>query len=847
MLTLVSQTWRSWKNAKVVALLCVVALAVGIGSATAIYTVVNAVMLKPLPYEYAERFVALYGTTLTNPEKYSSSRFRDLQTYQQRTRSFDVFGVYKTGDFNLTSPGEPQHINGIAVTPSLARNLGVHPVIGQWFSDDTGAVISTSLWNRMGKDPSIVGKAVVLNGRGYVVTGVMPSRFQLPVVGTDDRVSQNDVWMGLDPNGSGEDPNNFIYFCYARRRPAVTLAQAREDVKRVAAEIAQEEPGTHPSYTARLDSLRDSVISSIRPTLLLLLGASGLLLLITAANVAGLLLARSVARARETAIRVSLGATQRQLALDYFAEALFVSLGGAVLGVPLSAALVRFFVAMGTGRIPVIGDITTDWTVFAFAIVAASLAGIIASFAPIWQARRTEPNEVLSDGARTTAGVRSRRLSRWLVIAEIAFAFALLIVCGVLIAHLTNLSRSSPGFDANNLLTFQVTIADSILSDEAKRVPYQASLVRALEAMPGVTGVTFANQLALDGCCLSTTIYPEGSAPGVDVTRGVSFVPVTPSYFQTLRIPLRSGRLLTEHDSKDDIALVVINEAAARHYWPERDAVGAFGRLVRADGSRFQVIGIVGNVRNEGLGKAPRPEMYFLSTIAPFNPMHFLVRSQLPPESLVPEIRSAVQSVDRALPIHHVSPMTAIVRSSLTFERLASFMTAFFAIAALVMATLGIYGVVAYSVRQRVVEMGTRMALGATGTDLLSLVLAGGLKMAGSGIAIGAAISVAATWIIVRAFSIENLAAAPFIASSAIVAAVAMAASFFPAWRATLLSPIVAIRNEPRSMWSHCSSSSNKKRNHRGSVARSARGWRRVQSGSKAASHDIRATFRIDG
>ena len=366
MLSVIAQTWRSWKNAKTIALLSMIALAVGTGSTTAIYTVVNAVMLKPLIYEHGDRFVALYGRTLTDSQSYSSSTFRDLQIYQQRTRSFDVFGWFRVLNFNLTSPGQPQHITGAAVTPALAHNLGVAPSLGRWFDDDTGAVISAALWNRLGADSSIVGKAIVLNGRSYTVTGVMPSQFQLPIVSTDFERGENDVWIGLDAAGRGLNPNEFAYFCYARLKPGVTHAEAEQDVKRVAAEIAQEEPASHPSYTARLDSLRETVVSGIRPTLMLLFAASGLLLLITAANVGGLMLARSVARARETAIRVSLGATARRIGGQYFIEALFVSAAGAAAGVFLSVEIVRLVTSIAGGYIPDADRIAIDWTVLLF-------------------------------------------------------------------------------------------------------------------------------------------------------------------------------------------------------------------------------------------------------------------------------------------------------------------------------------------------------------------------------------------------------------------------------------------------------------------------------------------------
>ncbi len=406
--TAFSQALRSWTSAKAIALLAIIAFAVGIGSTTAIYTVVNAVMLSPLPYANGERFVALYGARFSEPKQFSSNTFRDLQEYQRRLTSFDVFGWFRLGEFNLTAPGEPQRVSTAAITPALAHNLGVAPIAGQWFTDDTGAVISNRLWRRLGADRSIVGRAMTLDGRALTITGVMPTGFLLPVSGPGGEGFESDVWTYLDPLGRGANPDAGFYFAYARRKPGVTLAQAEADVKNVAAEIAKLDPASHPSYTARLVDLRDASITAIRPTLLLLFTAAGLLLLITCANVAGLLLARSVALARDTATRVALGISRRQLALQHFAEGFLVSVTGAAAGVVASVALVRLVVTTGSEYVPHSGTIGMDWTVLAFALGMAVLASVFSSVAPLWQAMRTAPIEVLNSGVRASASARVR-------------------------------------------------------------------------------------------------------------------------------------------------------------------------------------------------------------------------------------------------------------------------------------------------------------------------------------------------------------------------------------------------------------------------------------------------------
>ena len=796
---ILSHAWRSWKGARGVALLAILAFAIGIGSATAIFTVINGVLLKPLPYAEGGRFVALYGARFTEPGQYSSSSIPDLIEYQRATTSFDVFGWFRIGNFNLTSPGEPQYLAGAAVTPSLARNLGVNPALGQWFTDESGAVISNSLWRRLGGDPNIVGTAITLDERQLTITGVMPLEFRLPIQGTTTSRLQSEVWVYLDPGGTGQPADSF-YFAYARRKPGVSLQQAQADAARVAADIARRDPASHPSYTAAVVDLRQDTLGDLRSTLLLLFAAAGLLLLIACANVATLLLARSVTRARETAVRVALGAGRGHLALKYLVEAAAVSLVGAAAGVGLSAALVRVIVVVGSEYVPNADDIAIDWKVVAFGLAMAFLASALASQAPLWQALRTPPNAVLTEGVRATAGVPVRRLSQALVVAEIALAFTLLTVSTILVVHLGNLGRVPTGFNPDNLLTFQLTAPARIVNSKTL-VPFQRRLIEALEAVPGVTGAALVNQLPLDGCCMGGTVYAEGVPPSQDARR-VAFLFVTPGFMTAMGIPLRAGRFLTDADTNDKELFAVVNQAAVNRYWPDRNPVGAYGRLNRPDGNRFQIVGVVGDVRNDGLNKAPEAEVYLLATMIPVNPMSIVVRSPLPAGQLLSEVRRAVQSVDETLAIHDARAMNDVVRDSLQLERVSSLMMTGFALAALLMATLGIYGVVSYAVRQRTVEMGTRMALGAVSRDLFALVVGGGFKMAGLGLAVGVPALAASVWLIVRFLEVRDVGWVPFVSSTGVVALIATAASYVPAWRASLLSPMVAIRDEPASGWS---------------------------------------------
>ncbi len=811
MQTLFRQAWRSWKSAKGVALLAVLALAVGIGSAVAIYTVASAVLFKPLPFEQGERYVVLYAAQKSEPpDRMSSSTYRDLLTYKARAHSFDRFGWFAVlGDFNLTSPGQPQHIHGVEVTPSLVNGLGVKPVLGRWFSDRSQepadlhtAVISEALWKRLGSDPRIAGKSIDLNGSSYTVTGVAPAWFRLVAMGVGPWLAPEDVWIPIDPHGAEQDDAHSIYLAYCRLRPGVTLAQASSELKALAVQIARESPAHHlPGYTARVRSLHELVASQIRPALLLLLGAAGLLLLITCANVSGLLVARSVQRAKETAIRVALGAGRTQLGLQFFFEGLLISAAGAVVGVPASYALVHSMLVLAPQYIPRADEVRIDWRVLLFAIAVACVSAILSSLAPLWQALRTQPNEALTEGVRASAGLRSRRLSHSLVVLEIALALTLLSAGTLLHGQLESLLHLWPGFEAKNLLTFQLQASNVQYSDEKTIAPYQRRILAGIEGIPGVESAALSSQLPLEGCCFNAPIISDDNRQQSRTLRAIDLNLVSSAYFRAMRIELVSGRFLNDHDSTEHPIHIVVNQSAVKQFWPSGSPVGATAHAGGEQGDQLQVVGVVKNVQNDQLDKAPAPEMYLLSTFGVVNPMHFVVRSRLAESSLVPKIRSVIRAIDPAQPIYDVVSMPEIVESSVTVQRGTSFLTNFFAAGSLLMAMLGVYGVLSYAVRQRTVEMGTRMAMGALPRNLMGLVLGNGWKLGAWGIALGAGGAGAAAWLLMNQYSLVNVQGSSFLYPVAIVGVVITMASFFPSWRATLLSPMVAIRDEQESVW----------------------------------------------
>src|SRR5262245_20845651 len=505
MMSAFSHAWASWESAPGVALLAVVAFAVGIGSATAIFTVVNGVLLRPLPYPNSERFVALSGARTTQPGTFMAMSAPEVRDYEQQTTSFDAFGWFRGGRFHLTAPGEPQLVPGAMVTPALARQLG-SPRLGQWFLDDSSAVLSDTLWRRLGGRRDIIGTAITLDDRSYIVSGVMPPAFRLPIASLGMGTGNTEVWIPLDPSENSQNRGTSRYAVYARRKPGVSLDQAQADVRRVASIIAATEPARYQYYTANAVALRESTADIVGAPLLILLGGAGLLLLIACANVATLLLARSVVRARETAIRVALGASRRHLAQRYFAEGALVSVAGAAAGVGLSVIFVRQILIAAAGFVTRPDLITIDWKVLVFSVAAAVATGLLAGMAPLWQANRTTPNAVLTEGVRASAGASARRLSRAFVVAEIALAFTLLTMSAILVLHLRNLGRVPLGYDPDGLVTVQLTLPQNVAPTsatpderrDARRVE-QNRLMAALRETPGVTGAAFASQLRTFG------------------------------------------------------------------------------------------------------------------------------------------------------------------------------------------------------------------------------------------------------------------------------------------------------------------------------------------------------------
>jgi putative ABC transport system permease protein len=792
---------RSWKTARGVALLAIAALAAGIGSTTAIYSVVQAVLLNPLPYKNPDRYFLMFGAFRPHPDWWTSISYADAMDYAAQAQSFDVFGCSTSLSFNLTFHNQPVHVIGSETSAKLMRSLGIQPMVGRWFDDvdqspsaTPGAVVSERLLRQLGSNANVVGQPIGINGRNYVITGVMPAWFHFPIY--DDDAA---IWAPLTPTENQRNYREYHYLrCVVKLKPGVTQWQALAELNDTLAGLRRTYPGHAEPDFNRLTSLVAFATEAIRPSLMLLLFSAAALFLITCANVASVLLARSVARARETAVRIALGATIWQLGVQFFAEGLLLSLAGAAAGGLLSFALVRAVLKLAADKIPRADQIAFNWQVLLFALGLAVGCGVFFSIWPLWQARRTAPHDVLSEGVRASAGQRSRGLLRIFVVAEVALAFALLVVGGLVFEQLSGLTRVRLGFDPNHLTVMKVFAPDSKYPAGDARLGYETRLIAAIRGTPGIESSGFIDLMPLIDWGNNTIMSVEGR-PERDIAHSESIEnrEVSPDYFRAMKIPLLAGRSFTDFDKEAATMPMLINETLARLYWPHSDPIGAVVRLFAWKGKRFQIVGVVGDTPNVGLASPPQPEFYLSYRELEPQQMTWALRSPLDQITLTRELRAAVALVDPEQPIFDIRPMQDVVEGSMARHRLQSMMVGLFAISALLLAILGVYGVVSYAVRQRIAEMGTRMAIGAAPRDLLKLVLGDGLKMTGIGVALGVVVVlVCARLLATSDLQVQVASAWPFVTATLLIGGCTLLAGWFPAWRATNLSPMVAIHSD---------------------------------------------------
>jgi putative ABC transport system permease protein len=785
-----------WKNPGFT-LIAVFILSLGIGANTALFSIVNAVLLRSLPYPQSERLVALWQ----GPQRGALGQLPvsppELMDYRAEQRVFEQLAAHTMADVSLSGSGEPERLRAAVVSADWFAALGSPPLSGRVFlpeehqpGQNNTVVLSYGLWQRrFGGDAQILGRSVTLNGRARAVTGVMPPGFRFP--------AEADLWLPLaftpEQLSPAQRPRHYLT-AIARLKAGVTLAQAQEDVRAIAGRF----PG---GLNARLVGLREDLVGQAKAPLSVLMAAVVFVLLIACANVGGLLLARATARQGEMAIRQSLGASRGRLIRQSLTESLSLAFIGGVFGALLAAWSKELLGPLVAQALPRADEIRLDGYALAFALGFTLLTGLLFGLAPAWQAARLNLNETLKLGAPGAVGFSRRRARSLLVVSEVALAVLLLAGSGLFLRSFYHLTTASPGFVPAQVLTADLALPFARYDTNAKRAAFYQELTPRLAALPGAQAVGIVSDLPLSGMNADRSYTHDGVPP--DQQRrsppNADYRHCSPQYFNAIGIPLLRGRAFNEQDGSGGQPVVIVNETLARRIWPNEDAVGKRIAFFAPQGLEpwRVIVGVVGDVKHRGLNLETRPEVYVPHAQAPEGTMTLVLRAAGDPLALVPALRGAVRALDADLPLFNLRRFEQLRDDSIAPQRLQTLLLGLFAVVALALAALGIYGMLAYSVSQRAREIGVRMALGAQARDVSRLVVIQGMRLASLGVALGLLAAFALTRLLeTLLFGVSPTDPLTFGAVTLLLIGVALVACWIPARRATKVDPLVALRAE---------------------------------------------------
>jgi putative ABC transport system permease protein len=780
-------------------LIAILALALGIGANTAIFSVVNAVLLRPLPFAEPEQLVWAWGGIRDRGNR-SSVAPLDYLDYRAQTTTFAQMAamISVPNAANLTGSGEPERLETRLVTGNFFSTLGAQAMLGRTFQleneepgSDRVVVLSHGLWRRrFGASAAIIGQTISLNGDKYEVLGVMPPGFDFP--------QGAELWGPMSFASAGMKQRRARFLRpVGRLKPGATLAQAQAEMDNIARRLEAQYPDTNRNFTLRLVSLREQLVGNIKPTLRLLLAAVGVVLLIACANVANLLLVRATARRKELAARMSLGAPRGRIIRQMLTESFLLSLLGGAGGVLLANWGVRLIVAFSGNNIPATSQPGIDRVALGFTLLVSLLTGVLFGLVPAWQATQFNLNETLKDAGRSAGQSAARNRTRsLLVVSEMAIAVVLLIGAGLLLRSFVRLLNVSPGFDAANVLTMRLDLSGEKSRTAETRATFFAQLHERLAALPGVEAVGMITELPLSGQPNDMGFTVEGrSATDPNQRYGADFRRVNEDYLRVMKIPLLRGRGFTAQEARQSGKVILISEALAQAVFPNEDPLGKRLLLSFNEPTPFEIIGVVGDIRHRALDIAPIATMYFPTLDTAWT--NLTIRVANDPLQLAAAVRRETQALDREQPVAAVRTMEQVLGESVTASRFRAGLVGLFALGALLLSALGIYGVMSYSVAQRANEIGIRVALGAQTRDVLRLVLAQGLKLTLLGIGIGLAAAFALTRLMANLlFSVKATDPLTFAGVALLLTAVALLASFIPARRATKVDPMIALRAE---------------------------------------------------
>jgi len=792
---------RSYAKAPSFTLIILTTLALGIGASTAIFSMVNGILLQPLPLQDPDRL--LYITEVNPRGALMTVSWPNYLDWRARSRSFDLLACSREEAYTLTGTERAQRLNGRHVTGNFFQVLGVSPAIGRGFTDDDDrpntaalAILSDAYWRtKLGANPSVVGQTIKLDEVAHTIVGVMPRDFQY--------MRPYDVFTSMGPSsGTGEllDRGNHNGFhALGRLRAGVTVESASSELRTIAAALELEYPNTNSGITVRVNRLADRLVEDVRLTLLALFGAVGFLLLIACVNVANLLVARGAARQHELAVRAALGGGRARLASQLLVESTLISVAGGALGVAVAAWLLRALVAAAPEGIPRIADVRLDGPTLLFALIAAALCGIVFGALPAFQASGVGGQHALVRGRAAGFAARSHRLRRGLMVVETALALMLLAGAGLMMRTLHELTRVETGFKADHLLTTRFVLAGDQWTRD-KRVVFFDDLQSRLRALPGVTNAAFAFSLPIDGSNWNS-IFIVGDKPVPERAQlpSAAFTPVSAGYFETMEMRLVRGRVFDRTDSATSPKVTVINESLAKRLWPGEDAIGK--RLKQGwpenPNPWREVVGIVADVKFNGVTADTPMQSYLPLAQEPARGVAIVARTQGDPAALGPALEGVVQQVNKELPLYEMRTMDDMFGDSIARQRLSMLVFVMFAAVALTLASVGLYGVVAHGVTERMHEIGVRIALGAEQHHVVGMVIRQGLSMALVGTAIGVVGALALSrWIQSLLFGVTATDPATLGAVIAVLLTVALVACSVPAWRATRVDPTNALRAE---------------------------------------------------
>ena len=798
--------WRRLLKSPGFAVTAVLTLALGIGANTAIFTVVNAALLRALPLQEPERLVHLSETRTTGTFQKMEFSYPDFVDFRERNRSFTGVGGYFPVNTTYSGREGAERVVATVASANFFDVLGVRPILGRVFAanaDEAGGEKTVLLtyggWQtRFGGDPNVLGKSVNLNSQPYTIVGVLPAGFQFAPS------RSGEFWIPLAVRGWRLRRNAHWILGVGRLKPGVTLQQAQTEASGLALQLAAQYPDSNPGVGVYLTPLREQIVGEVRPILLVLMGAVIAVLLITCSNLAGLQLARAVTRQKELAVRTALGASRGRIVRLLLTDSVLIAVLGGLAGVLLAYFILPMLAASlpkdQQAILPFLHGLKLDWSVLGFSAAVSIFAGLLFGLAPSLQGARSDVHDALQDGSRTTAGSLRHRLRDGLVVAQVAMAVILLVSAGLVIKSLTKLLHVDPGFSVAHLLTFDTSLPQQHYPGEPQQVEFERNLRARLQSLPGVKSAATVDTLPLGNAGGTSRFVIAGHSRVATEEYEANTRDISPNYFETMGIPLRSGRLFNEHDDAKAPRVVIINQTLADRLFPGQDPIGKRVDFAYTKDPNFQeIVGVVGDENLGQLDHALTPVIYEPYAQSPDSYLSVTIRTEGDPGAVAGSVRAAVQALDSALPINALVSMDRIIADSpaVSVRRYPAYVIGAFAALAVVLAMLGIYGLLAYVVAQRTRELGIRLALGAQRRNLLGLVVGSGLRLALLGAAIGTVCAFAAGRMLATLlFQVRPTDLAISLSVATLLVAVALLASYLPARRAASIEPMQALRAE---------------------------------------------------